>query len=353
MTRLTRRLTDWVASGVLALAFTTAALEGQGHATLRTAENFRRTPNGEILSRLEPGASFEVIGRDGQWLEIDLVGWVWARSLQVTSNSGFDILVAASDGENLRSEPQGSVMGLLERGTLLGEVQRVPGWIEVRRSGYVWGPSAELESASGSGGSAQARDVASPAPATAAGRQPGPPASRPSGFAGVGAGGAAILTAPDGDTLALAVPRSELEVTAREGNWIRVRIEGWAWMPDQGEPPEDGEELSVLDPSDLAENPGSYVGRVVSWRLQFISLERAEAVRTDFFEGEPFLLCRFGGDSGLFVYVAVPPDRMAGVEGLVPLESITVTARVRTGASGLTGTPIVDLLGVERGRRER
>jgi hypothetical protein len=36
------------------------------------------------------------------------------------------------------------------------------------------------------------------------------------------------------------------------------------------------------------------------------------------------------------------------VEGLVPLERIRVTARVRTGASALTGTPIIDLLSLER-----
>jgi hypothetical protein len=92
------------------------------------------------------------------------------------------------------------------------------------------------------------------------------------------------------------------------------------------------------------------VGRVVSWALQFISLERAEEIRTDFRQGEPFLLSRFGGPEGPFVYVAVPPERIAEVQGLVPLERITVTARVRTGASSFTGAPIVDLLSLERAR---
>jgi hypothetical protein len=81
-----------------------------------------------------------------------------------------------------------------------------------------------------------------------------------------------------------------------------------------------------------------------------ISLERAEAVRTDFFEGEPFLLARFGGGDGAFVYIAVPPERMGDVEGFVPLERISITARVRTGGSSLTGTPIVDLISIERSR---
>jgi hypothetical protein len=86
------------------------------------------------------------------------------------------------------------------------------------------------------------------------------------------------------------------------------------------------------------------VGRVVAWDLQFISLERAEAIRTDFRQGEPFLLTRYGGPEGPFVYVAVPSERLTEMQGLVPLERISVTARVRTGASALTQAPILDLL---------
>jgi hypothetical protein len=105
---------------------------------------------------------------------------------------------------------------------------------------------------------------------------------------------------------------------------------------------------STLVPQDLVGNPDAHVGRVVAWALQFISLERAEAIRTDFRQGEPFLLTRYGGPDGPFVYVAVPTERLTDVQGLVPLERISVTARVRTGASSLTGTPVVDLLSFER-----
>jgi len=105
---------------------------------------------------------------------------------------------------------------------------------------------------------------------------------------------------------------------------------------------------SALVPDELTGDPSAHIGRVVSWSLQFISLERAEEIRTDFRRGEPFLLARFGGPEGPFVYVAVPPERLAEVEGIVPLERIRVTARIRTGASALTGTPIIDLLSLER-----
>jgi hypothetical protein len=86
---------------------------------------------------------------------------------------------------------------------------------------------------------------------------------------------------------------------------------------------------------------------VVSWELQFVSLERAERVRTDFYEGEPFLLARSVPDN-TFVYVAVPPDRLSEVQGLVPLERLRIVGRIRTGSAALTGNPILDLLDLER-----
>ena len=125
------------------------------------------------------------------------------------------------------------------------------------------------------------------------------------------------------------------------------------WMPGADEAATVVDDTATaLEPGDLVAAPSSHNGRVVSWTLQFISLERAEAVRTDFFEGEPFLLARFGGAEGPFVYVAVAPERLSEVEGLVPLERISVVARVRTGASALTDTPIVDLLNIERSRED-
>jgi hypothetical protein len=143
-----------------------------------------------------------------------------------------------------------------------------------------------------------------------------------------------------------------VQIVGREGSWARVRLEGWAWLPPTG-PDSATDATAAITPADLARDPEGTRGRVVAWSLQFISLERAEKVRTDFFEGEPFILARFGDATGPFVYVAVPPDRVAEVQGLAPLEHIEVTGRVRTGASGLTGTPILDLLSWERPRAPR
>jgi hypothetical protein len=317
----------------------------QSSAMVRSDENFRREPNGVILGRLASGAPVRLHGRSGNWVEADVEGWVWLASLQA-SDSDFDLVVSVSGGENLRAAPSGAVVGRLEEGTLLEEIGREPGWAHVRRRGWIWSASVE-EAAAAPASTTTATPVATAQPSPPA----GPPASRPAGFATIGGGGAPLLTAPDGDTLALVAPGRDLEVMSREGSWARVRLDGWVWMPAgaaAGEPAAGAP--SALVPADLAADPGAHVGRVVSWALQFISLERAEEIRTDFRQGEPFLLSRFGGSEGPFVYVAVPPERLTEVQGLVPLERITVTARIRTGASSLTGTPIIDLITLERAR---
>ncbi len=172
------------------------------------------------------------------------------------------------------------------------------------------------------------------------------------GGSGEGAG-APLLAVPDGDTLAKAQPGAELQVLAREGNWVRVRLEGWVWAPE-GELADSATQSQPADlsPADVVREPQAYRGRIVAWELQFVSLERAEKVRTDFYEGEPFLLARTATSGGSFVYVAVPPDRLGEVEGLIPLERIIVTGRIRTGAAALTGNPILDLLELTRISRD-
>lgn len=325
----------------LAAVVLAGGAEAQSLARARTAENVRREPNGEVLARVEPGAAMAVVGRRDRWLQVELEGWVWERSLQGTDREGFDLTVSEPQGENLRDAPSGAIVGRLGRGTLLNEVERRPGWIRVRRQAWIWSASVvETSTPAGGGGAAQ-------------GGAGAPPPASPAAASVVAAGeaGASILSAPAGDTLAVTAPGTELEVVAREGNWARVRVEGWAWLPagPAAAPGQTGEARpEALTPRDLSADPQGHRGRLVSWELQFISLERAERVRTDFFEGEPFILARYGGSEGPFVYVAVPAARTAEFQGLVPLERLRVTGRVRTGAAALTGTPIVDLVTLER-----
>lgn len=332
----------------------------QGEATVRIEENFRREPNGLILARVSPGADLRVLDERDNWSQVELSGWVWLPSLQVSDDPDLGLVVSASGGENLRAEPSGAILARLVDGALLAELERQPSWARVSRIGWIWSPSLEASAAGSATPEAATSEAGGPettrpeaaSPTSGGGRAAGGAAARtPGGYVGSVAG--PILTAPDGDTLAVARPSSDVEVVRREGNWARVRLEGWMWMPG-GDGPAAAQVASEvpapLEPADLAADPEGHAGRVVEWSLQFISLERAEEVRTDFFRGEPFLLTRFGGTDGPFVYVAVPPDRLGEVEGLVPLETVEVTGRIRTGASALTGAPILDLVSLERSR---
>jgi hypothetical protein len=335
------RLTRLRAILLLLLALPTAALGQSAEVTVR--ENLRATPDGDVVAVVDPGTPLEIVDRREGWLEVRLEGWVWMQSLQVTDRGGYDLVVTAAEGENVRVRPSGAILGRLGRGTLLEELERIPGWIRARRVAWIWEPSVVA------GGGPVV--VAAPPPArTAAPLAPSPaPAPSVAGFRSAGSAGAVILAGPDGDTLARTSAGTELQVVAREGSWARVRLEGWTWLPADGAAGD--EAVLVASPSELAADPDRYRGRVVAWDLQFLSLERAERIRTDFFEGEPFLLTRHA--SGVYVYVALSPERLAEAQSLTPLERIAVIGRVRAPVSALTGSPIVDLMELERVRARR
>ena len=70
---------------------------------VRAEENFRREPNGVVLAQLDPGTSLRVLGTEGNWTQVELEGWVWLQSLQVSEDPAFDLVVNEAGGENLRA----------------------------------------------------------------------------------------------------------------------------------------------------------------------------------------------------------------------------------------------------------
>ncbi len=310
-------------------------LRAQAMATVEVEENLRAEPRGVILGRLITGSRFPVVEVTDQWVEVAVEGWMWTASLRADDRMGFDLSVAASPQENLRLEPSGAIVARLREGALVEKVDDVPGWTYVRRVAWIWGASL---------------NVAGEPETSAAGEPRGSGrSSAETSWWQSGTREAPILSAPDGDTLGRVASGTQLQVLAREGNWVRVRLEGWSWAPvEQGGDSLGTAAVSDISPEDVGRAPESYRGKVVSWELQFVSLERAERVRTDFYEGEPFLLTRTAATGNGFVYVAIPPERLSEVEGLIPLERIRVVGRIRVGAAALTENPILDLLELTR-----
>lgn len=384
-----RRVRSDVAVVAVFLVSGAAPLPAQQMATARIEENFRAEPNGTIVARVLPGSEIPVTRIRGGWVETELEGWVWARSLEVAEREGHDLVVSAVEGENLRARPQGTIRARLVSGALLDELGRRPGWIRVRRVGWIWLESVAMAEAAGAElrpardeGEASAvtggrDDERGTAPAVSPpddasreepedagqdalndplGSPPGPAAASSGtvpGVVRVPGAGLAVVGAPDGDTLAVAEPGSDLRLLAREGGWARVRVDGWVWLGTGFDPGADSAAVPAeVDLEAVMREPDRYRGRLVTWSLQFVSLERAERVRTDFYEGEAFLLTRPSGGVGRFVYVAVPPDRLDELEDLTPLDEVEVVGRIRAGASDLTGSPILDLVEI-RGRERR
>jgi len=319
-------------------------------------DNFRVEPNQAVIATLDVGTRLAWVQTLDTWIEADLEGWVWTQSLQASDRDGYDLVVSASGGENIRERPQGDVLARLEEGTLLEELERIPGWILVRRRGYVWGASAQIdESASVP---LDVGSVSTPAQRTA----PSDEANSTEETRSAGASepfavtpGTVVRVAPGGDTLLRVTDDARVAIVGSEGGWARILVEGWVRIPEGASVdarPEampagpEGPEIAAV----LADPTGS-VGAIVSWELQFISLERASELRTEFTPDEPYLLMRPTGEStGRFVYVAVPEANVAEAENFVPLERFTVRGRVRSGASAVSGGPVLDLIEMTRRR---
>lgn len=309
-------------------------------------ENFRLDPQGTVLATVLEGTTVAIVGSQGSWRTVRLDGWIWGASVRETDRNGFDLEVSKPNGENLReaASPDARRAAILKRGMLLEIVERAGNWVHVRRTAWMWGPSL----------SQTTRTVEAPppepevsTPATPAASTATDPEESGADRLIVGDAPLRVLSSPDGDTIAVATPGTDVEVVAREGSWARVRLDGWVWIPSTL--PLDSAALGESpSAADLIANPDRFSGRRVRWTVKYYSLERAEPVRTDFYEGEPFMLAAAPDPAEGMVYIAIPPELVSEIERLRPLQTVEVLARVRTGRSSVMGRPVLDLISVIR-----
>jgi hypothetical protein len=297
------------------------------------SEIFRKNANGRRLAEVLRGTRLALVRIQGDWAEVSMEGWMPTSSLSPTTREGFNRVVTRVGGEELRASPDGDVTARLLQGFLLDVVEEQARWSHVRRMGWMWRPSlADLMAPAGEGESEAPR--------------PAPPAVVAAGERVVaGSNPVDLRTAPEGDTIAVIRPGSGLRVVERGNRWTRVIIDGWVRSSELATSNPDSI-LAGVSAAAVRATPEDYLGRTVRWSVQFISLERAEPERTDFYEGEPFILARAPDPADGFVYLAVPPELLPDVQQLDALEMIDVLAQVRMGRSVLMGVPVLDLVAI-------
>ncbi|HEU4953561.1 MAG TPA: hypothetical protein VFT28_03265 [Gemmatimonadales bacterium] len=336
-----------------ALAAGPVAAQDQRH--LSDSTDLHRDPEGAPLVSLPAGAAIETGAAKGEWREAAVEGWIFSPSTAPTKRDGYDLVVTSDEGENLRRDPNGLVVGRVREGTLLERVGKQGKWFQVRREGWV--PRSAVAARQGQGKPAeraQAQQSATkPAQAAAVAgkaRSPTPPAapiptapaegvevSRETGLA----------RAPDSTPYATLQPGIPARVLGRSGEWVRVQLDGWIKEADLK--PADNGVLREVSAEEVQKSPGRFVGQPLEWRLQLIAVQVADELRPEIPAGHPYLLTRGPLPEPGFVYVTVPDTMVARFRALPPLQELTLRVSLTAARTRYLATPVADLLSVESG----
>ncbi len=347
----------------LALAFA-APLAAQQRVA---ATSVRKTPSGVILADLPSAATLTVSGNQGRWAEVTLDGWIYAQSIRADRRQGLDVVVSERGGENLRAEPNGPVVARLRYGALLDRVEARGDWVHVRRRG--WGPRSALDAPMTARARAAppARAAAPPAyremteqkadtqPAKkktpAASQAPVPAAPVAAAASGSGAAdrvevarGSELRVTPDGAAVGTLAPGAAARVLARSGDWVRVAAEGWIKDADLRAASADA--LVGVSAAEVRANPERYVGQVLDWRVQLVSIQHADELRPEMPAGQDYLLTRGPRPEPGFVYVTIPAADRKRFSAFGPLAELTLRVKIRAARSRYLATPVAELVSI-------
>jgi hypothetical protein len=331
-----------------ALAAGPVAAQDQRH--LSDSTDLHRDPEGAPLVSLPAGAAIETGAAKGDWREAAVEGWIFSPSTAPTKRDGYDLVVTSDEGENLRRDPNGPVVGRVREGTLLERVGKQGKWFQVRREGWV--PRSAVAARQGRAKpaeQAQAQQTPAKPPAAPARARTAPAAASPAGPAeGVEVSReTGLARAPDSTPYATLQPGIPARVLGRSGEWVRVQLDGWIKEADLK--PADNGVLREVSAEEVQKSPGRFVGQPLEWRLQLIAVQVADELRPEIPAGHPYLLTRGPLPEPGFVYVTVPDSMVARFRALPPLQELTLRVSLTAARTRYLATPVADLLSVESG----
>lgn len=313
---------------------------------------FRKTGNGVILGTISRGIELTPRRSDGAWVEIRLDGWMINRSLARTTRDGFDVSVTPRR-ENLRSEPNGSVLAQVSTGALFNRVEERRGWTHIRRD--VWIPRSALQSPAQVAAAQRPapRDATRRAAATSRDSTRRPPVGVGAGISPPAAPGetiesatsARLLSTPDGSLVGTLQQGTQARVVSRSGDWVRVQVEAWV-KEDELRPASDSGALAGVTAAEVRAAPGRYLGKVVDWRLQFLAVQKADELRPEIPLGHSYLLTRGPLPESGFVYVIIPQDQVEHFQALTPLEELMVRGTIKAATTRYLPNPVLELVAV-------
>lgn len=332
---------------MVALLLLAGPLAAQEERRLQAPADLHRDPDGTPLVSLPAGAPVEAGKADGDWRQVTVEGWIYRPSTSPTKRDGFDLVVSSEEGENLRRAPNGPIVGRAREGTLLERVDSRGKWFRVRRDGWVprkavqsrTTPAASQGRAKPRGADTVSRQAPPPQPARAA--APAATASGPvEGVETVRETGLSRL--PDSAAVATLPAGTPGRVIGRSGEWVRVQVEGWVRESDVK--PADSGVLAGISAAEVRATPERFVGQTLEWRLQIIAVQIADELRPEMAMGQPYLLTRGPLPERGFVYVTIPPERVAEFRALPPLHELTLRVALKAARTRYLATPVAELV---------
>ena len=128
----------WLPACVIAISsLLTPRLQAQDQTEISSDTRLRKEPDGTPLVSLPAGTEVEAGEARGNWHEVEVEGWIFTSSTAHTSRDGFDLVVTASGGENIRESPNGQVIGRARNGALFRKLETQGTWTHVSRAGWV------------------------------------------------------------------------------------------------------------------------------------------------------------------------------------------------------------------------
>lgn len=335
-TRCTTRLPVWAL--LLGLLPPAVAL-GQNPVRLAAETTFHKEPGGVLLVTLARGAPVVPNRTRGEWTEVTIESWIWSRSVEATNRDGFNLTVSARNGENLRARPDGTIIGRAVYAALFDRVSTQGGWTRVRRTGWI--AASTLPGSTGASSNATSRSPAdSAAPTAAAPANQVSPPEQPFPATGL-VQGTQLAVVPSGQPVVELLRPADGRVIERQGDWAKVRIEGWVRAADLADPTV--AEVPKITAEDLRRDPTRFIGQTVDWRLQFISVQTADELRSELPLGQPYLLTRGPLPEAGFVYVVVTREQAQRFRQMAPLDEFEARAVIKAAKTRYLPNPVIEL----------